>query len=76
MKEMKILNKICPVLIGMIFFTEPTYAYVDPGILGSAYQLFYMLFFGVLVGVVTRPWLLIKGVFKKYFYRFIKKETM
>jgi hypothetical protein len=70
------MKKVSLFLIVTAFLHTPVYAYVDPGILGSAYQLLYMLFFGVLVGMVTRPWLLVKAMYKKYFGRFSKQKNI
>jgi hypothetical protein len=41
------------------------YAYVDPGFLGSLYQIVYMLIFGVLAGWVLRPYKYLVAMFEK-----------
>jgi hypothetical protein len=41
------------------------HAYVDPGFLSSVYQFAYVAIFGVLAGVVFRPWNYIRNKFRK-----------
>jgi len=52
----------------------PAHAYVDPGFLGSLYQMAYILVFGVVAGWVLRPYRYITSVFKRLKGRLKPKE--
>ena len=53
---------------------ERAHAYVDPGLLGSLYQMIYILIFGVLAGWVLRPFKFISMKYKELKTRFSTKK--
>lgn len=59
----------------VVFFATPAYAYVDPGFLGSLYQMVYMLIFGVFAGWVLRPYRYIAALFHKLKSRLKKTDS-
>jgi hypothetical protein len=63
-------------LVGFALWTFPerAHAYVDPGLLGSLYQMIYVLIFGVLAGWVLRPFKFISMKFKALKSRFSRKK--
>ena len=52
-----------------ILFPTSAHAYIDPGILGGLYQLAYLVFFGLIVVLVMRPWQYLKSLFGWVFGR-------
>jgi len=62
------------VAIALWSFPERTHAYVDPGLLGSLYQIIYILIFGVLAGWVFRPFKFISMKFKELKSWFSRKK--
>jgi len=52
----------------LILYPTPAWAYVDPGIMASLYQLVYVLIFGVLLGWIIKPY--------RYFRSFFKSEAV
>ncbi len=54
-------------LTGMFLLSYPKclYAYVDPGIIGTAFQLVYFLVFGVLLAWLVKPFTYLKRLFQK-----------
>jgi hypothetical protein len=57
--------KVCALAISLVFIAGDAFAYVDPGISGSFFQLAYFLIFGVLFAWVTKPVTFIKNMFSK-----------
>ena len=55
-------------------FPERAHAYVDPGLLGSLYQIIYIFIFGVLAGWVLRPFKFISMKLKALKSRFSGKK--
>jgi hypothetical protein len=44
---------------------SPLFAYVDPGIIGTLYQMVYVAIFGVVAAVIFKPWGFIKAQFMR-----------
>lgn len=44
---------------------RPLFAYVDPGIVGTFYQMIYVAIFGVIAAVVFKPWGFIRAQFRR-----------
>jgi hypothetical protein len=42
---------------------SPLFAYVDPGIIGTLYQMVYVAIFGVVAAVIFKPWGFLKAQF-------------
>jgi len=63
-------------LLAISFWTYPerAHAYVDPGLLGSLYQILYVFIFGVLAGWVLRPFKFISMKVKALKSRFSAKK--
>ncbi len=63
-------------LLAIAFWTFPAraHAYIDPGLLGSLYQIIYVLIFGVLAGWVLRPFKYISMKYKELKTRFSTKK--
>ena len=59
------MGRILKLTVFAVFFATPAYAYVDPGFLGSLYQMVYMLIFGVFAGWVLRPYRYLTSLFQK-----------
>lgn len=70
-------KEIWGLLMGIVFWTFPekAHAYVDPGLLGSLYQIIYIFIFGVLAGWVLRPFKFISMKFKALKSRFSRKKS-
>jgi hypothetical protein len=49
-------------------------AYVDPGILGQLYQLWYVFVFGILSVIVTRPYRYLQALTGRLFGRSRREE--
>ena len=63
-------------LVAIVFWTFPerAHAYIDPGLLGSLYQIIYIFIFGVLASWVLRPFKFISMKFKELKSRFSRKK--
>jgi len=63
-------------LVAIAFWTFPVraHAYIDPGLLGSLYQIIYIFIFGVLASWVLRPFRFISMKFKELKSRFTRKN--
>jgi len=70
------LGVVCAALFASS--TSPAYCYVDPGILGTLYQIGYIVVFGILMGVVLRPFRFLKdslGRIKRYFKPNVREDN-
>jgi len=59
------MRQVFWVVLFIFLLPATAHAYVDPGFLGSLYQMAYVLVFGVLAGWVLRPYRYITSMFKK-----------
>jgi len=62
--------------LALLFWAVPerAHAYVDPGLLGSLYQIIYVFVFGILAGWVLRPFKYISAKYKELKTRFSSKN--
>ena len=70
-----LVGRIFNLTILALLFATPAYAYVDPGFLGSLYQMVYMLIFGVLASWVLRPYQYLTSLFQKLKSRLKKNDS-
>jgi len=61
------------VFLSPLLFPGTACAYVNPGIQASLYQVFYIIFFGFLLGWMIRPWRFLAALFRKIKSRFRAK---
>jgi hypothetical protein len=64
-------------LLALLFWALPerAHAYVDPGLLGSLYQIIYVFVFGILAGWVLRPFKYISAKYKELKTRLSSKNS-
>ena len=61
----KIKHKFVFLTIFYWSYNQTAFGYVDPGIVGSLYQMLYVLVFGVIAAWVLKPWKWLKHMFQK-----------
>ena len=64
---------VCTALF-FAFYPGIAHAYVDPGFLGSLYQMIYMFIFGVAAAWVLKPFRYISALYKRMKDRFSEKN--
>lgn len=62
---MKQSLKTSLILALLLFCPRPAAAYVDPGVVGSLYQIIYVVVFGALLGFVARPYKYLTSLFDR-----------
>ncbi len=58
-----------------VFYPGVAQAYVDPGFLGSLYQMIYMFIFGVAAAWVLKPFRYISALYKRMKDRLTEKNS-
>jgi hypothetical protein len=53
------------VLLGILLMPTVVFAYVDPGLISSLYQVLYVVIFGAVSTWIIAPWKYIKSLFKR-----------
>jgi hypothetical protein len=68
----RIVYGIFSVVLIILTLPRPLFAYVDPGIIGMLFQAGFAIIFGFLLVIVTKPFKMIRSLYRKL--RGIKSE--
>ena len=69
------LRKFLLIVLTHIGFTEITYGYIDPGLIGSLYQSLYIILMGAVGFLIFKPWIYLKNLFSKPLGKKVDKTT-
>ncbi len=69
------MKRIVCTAVFLVFYPGVAQAYVDPGFLGSLYQMIYMFVFGVAAAWVLKPFRYLSALYKRVKARFSEKSS-